>query len=376
MLQWSVDALLASGRVDEVVVVVPPDWVNAPPSYLMRRGVRVVAGGERRQDSVANGFDAVSAASDVVLVHDAARPFVSAAMIDGAIDAAAEIGAAIVAVPARDTVKWSPATAAEAGPDAGRLIARTLSRESIYLAQTPQAFRRRVLQEAIALGRQGVEVTDEAALVEQAGHPVRLVEGSVGNMKVTTAEDLVIAEALLNAKSTPSLSEQASAPALRVGSGYDLHRLVAGRPLVLGGVAIPFDRGLAGHSDADALCHAVTDAILGAASEGDIGQHFPDSDERWRGVSSIDLLRQAAAVVAGRGYRVVNIDATIIAERPKLGSFRDAMTSGLASAIGVEPSAVSVKAKTNEGVDAAGRGEAIAVHAVALLQRDRLTTGH
>ena len=158
---------------------------------------------------------------------------------------------------------------------------------------------------------------------------------------------------------------------MRVGSGYDLHRLVEGRPLILGGVAIPFDRGLAGHSDADALCHAVTDAILGAASQGDIGQHFPDSDTRWKGASSIDLLRRAAAIVAGVGYRVVNVDATIIAERPMLGPFRVSMASGLAAALGVESSAVSVKAKTNEGVDAAGRGEAIAVHAVALLQRDR-----
>jgi 2-C-methyl-D-erythritol 4-phosphate cytidylyltransferase/2-C-methyl-D-erythritol 2,4-cyclodiphosphate synthase len=372
MLQWSVDALLASGRVDEVVVAVPSDWVDAPPAYLRRPGVRVVAGGERRQDSVANGFDAVSTASEVVLIHDAARPFVSAAMIAGAIDAAAETGAAIVAMPARDTVKWSPATVPEADPAAGRVIARTLPRESIYLAQTPQAFRRRVLQEAVALGRQGVEVTDEAALVEQAGHPVRLVEGSVRNMKVTTAEDLVIAEALLNAESNPPQPGEASAPVLRLGSGYDLHRLVEGRPLILGGVAIPFDRGLAGHSDADALCHAVTDAILGAASQGDIGQHFPDSEERWRGASSIDLLRHAAAIVAGLGYRVVNVDATIIAERPKLGSFRDAMASGLASALGVGPFAISVKAKTNEGVDAVGRGEAIAVHAVALLQRDRV----
>jgi 2-C-methyl-D-erythritol 4-phosphate cytidylyltransferase/2-C-methyl-D-erythritol 2,4-cyclodiphosphate synthase len=244
-----------------------------------------------------------------------------------------------------------------------------MARESVFLAQTPQAFRRGVLAEAVALGRSGAEGTDEAALAEQAGHRVRIVVGSARNMKVTTADDLAIAEALAHGID-PQPAGDRGLPDMRVGSGYDLHRLVEGRPLILGGVAIPFDRGLAGHSDADALCHAVTDAILGAASQGDIGQHFPDSDTRWMGASSIVLLRRATAIVAGAGYRVVNVDATIIAERPTLGPFRAAMAAGLAAALGVEPSAVSVKSKTNEGVDAAGRGDAIAVHAVALLQRD------
>jgi len=249
-----------------------------------------------------------------------------------------------------------------------------MARESVFLAQTPQAFRREVLAEAIALGRAGAEGTDEAALAEQAGHRVRIVAGPARNMKVTTAEDLAMAEAMVRGPDRRSAGDDGR-PVIRVGSGYDLHRLVDGRPLVLGGVAIPFDRGLAGHSDADALCHAVTDALLGAASQGDIGQHFPDSDERWRGASSIDLLRRAAGIVASLGYRVVNVDATIVAERPMLGPYRAAMASGLASALGVEPSSVSVKAKTNEGVDAAGRGEAIAVHAVALIEQRAADSG-
>ena len=370
MLQWSVDALLASGRVHEVVVAVPAEWLAAPPSYLVRDGVRLVAGGERRQDSVANAFDAVSAASDVVLIHDAARPFVSAAMIGEAVAAASESGAAIVAVPASDTIKWSPSTPDDATA-AARTVERTLPRESVYLAQTPQAFRRDVLRDAVALGRRGVEATDEALLAERAGHTVRLVAGSRRNLKVTTPEDLVMAEALWNADSNATAAGASRDAGLRIGSGYDLHRLVDGRALILGGVVIPFERGLAGHSDADALCHAVTDAVLGAASMGDIGQHFPDTDGQWRGASSVDLLRRAVAMVGERGYRVVNVDATVVAERPKLGPFRPAMAAGLAGALGVEPSAVSVKAKTNEGVDAAGRGEAIAVHAVALLERVR-----
>jgi 2-C-methyl-D-erythritol 2,4-cyclodiphosphate synthase len=325
---------------------------------------------------VASGFDAVSGATDIVLVHDAARPFVDSETIERAIVAAAESGAAVVAVQARDTVKWSPADGSfrETGAiaRAHRVVERTMARESVFLAQTPQAFRREVLAEAVALGRSGAEGTDEAALAEQAGHRVRIVAGSARNMKVTTAEDLAMAEALVHGIDLRPVGDR-GLPVIRVGSGYDLHRLVEGRPLILGGVAIPFDRGLAGHSDADALCHAVTDAILGAASQGDIGQHFPNSDERWSGASSTNLLSRAAAIVAGLGYRVVNVDATVIAERPRLGPFRAAMAAGLAAALGVEPSAVSVKAKTNEGIDAAGRGEAIAVHAVALLQRDGVT---
>jgi 2-C-methyl-D-erythritol 4-phosphate cytidylyltransferase / 2-C-methyl-D-erythritol 2,4-cyclodiphosphate synthase len=375
MLQWSLEAFLACERVRDVVVVVPPEWIEAPPPCLLRQGVRLVAGGERRQDSVANGFDAVAESGDVVLIHDAARPFVTTVMIDRAIDAAAETGAAIVAVPARDTIKWSPAGASlhEPRPGGGpRVIERTLPRESIFLAQTPQAFRRGVLRDAVALGRSGVGGTDEASLAEQAGHTVQIVEGSARNIKVTTAEDLVIAEALLEAAldGTPRGSGPSRVPVFRIGSGYDLHRLVEGRPLILGGIPIPFDRGLAGHSDADALCHAVTDAVLGAASLGDIGQHFPDTDERWRGASSVDMLKHAVALAASRGFGTVNVDATIIAERPRLGPHRAAMACSLARALGVTESAVSVKAKTNEGVDATGRGEAIAVHAVALLQRD------
>lgn len=386
MLQWSIDAFLACDRVSEVVVVVPPEWVDALPDAVRVSGVRVVAGGDRRQDSVARGFDAVSTRSDVVLIHDAARPFVDAAMIDRAIDAAAETGAAIVAVSARDTIKWSPAETgiAAGGQPAGerRLIERTLPRESIFLAQTPQAFRRDVLRDAVALGRAGAEGTDEAALAEQAGHQVRLVEGSARNIKVTTAEDLIIAEALLkNDASTAEalLHSDADAdrqwggpsglPLVRIGSGYDLHRLVAGRPLILGGVTIPFDRGLDGHSDADVLCHAITDAILGGAAAGDIGQLFPDTDDRWRGASSVDLLRRAVDLVRTRGFRIVNLDATIIAERPKLWAHRASIVASLARVIGVPDSVVSVKAKTNEGEDATGRGQAIAVHAVVLLEQ-------
>jgi 2-C-methyl-D-erythritol 4-phosphate cytidylyltransferase/2-C-methyl-D-erythritol 2,4-cyclodiphosphate synthase len=362
ILQWSVEAFLACPRVDSVIVALPADVLADPPGYLARPRVRLVAGGERRQDSVARAVEAVAPEAEIVVIHDAARPLVSPDLIEATIAAAAEAGAAIAALAARDTVKRAaPADGTE------RVIEATLRREDIFLAQTPQAFRIGVLRDAVEQGRRGVEGTDEAVLAERAGYEVRLVEGSGRNVKVTTVEDLAIAEALVKAERDGGGSEGTRAPSLRVGTGYDLHRLAEGRPLVLGGVTIPFERGLAGHSDADVLAHAVTDAILGAASLGDIGQHFPDTDERWRGASSIDLLKRALDAVGRAGCRVVNVDATVIAERPKLGPHRAAIVASLAAALGVACDAVSVKAKTNEGVDAAGRGEAIAAHAVALL---------
>jgi 2-C-methyl-D-erythritol 4-phosphate cytidylyltransferase/2-C-methyl-D-erythritol 2,4-cyclodiphosphate synthase len=297
---------------------------------------------------------------------------------------------------ASDTVKWVPSAGA---PGGSRVVERTLARDSVFLAQTPQAFRRSVLADAVALGRAGAERTDEAALAEMARHRVRVVEGGRRNIKITTPDDLVIAGALITdmslaasdgrrpesapvgrGESEDQVAEDddgrsSRPPAVRVGSGYDLHRLVEGRPLVLGGVPLPFELGLAGHSDADVLSHAVTDAILGALALGDIGQHFPDTDPRWEGASSIDLLARVAAMAAERGFAISNVDATVIAERPKLGPFRAAVVERLCQALSVASGVVSVKAKTNEGVDATGRGEAIAVHAVVLLEQRAAGSG-
>jgi 2-C-methyl-D-erythritol 4-phosphate cytidylyltransferase/2-C-methyl-D-erythritol 2,4-cyclodiphosphate synthase len=363
ILQRTVDTFLACASVGEVIVALPHDLADKRPRYLDSPKVKVVPGGERRQDSVANGFDALSKDVEIVLVHDAARPLVDEATIERAIAAAASMGAAVAAVAASDTVKLS-----EHGEGA-RLVDRTLPRDTIFLAQTPQAFRREVLGQAVALGRSGVEATDEAALAERAGHRVQLVEGSRRNIKITTSDDLLLAEALVDGTGAPRAAAPRPSSVLRIGTGYDLHRLVEGRPLILGGVTIPFERGLAGHSDADVLAHAVTDAILGAASLGDIGRHFPDTDPRWKGASSMDLLARAVALLQQRGFAVVNVDATVVAERPKLGPHREAIIASLAGVLRLETGAVSVKAKTNEGVDATGRGEAIAAHAVALIQQ-------
>jgi 2-C-methyl-D-erythritol 4-phosphate cytidylyltransferase/2-C-methyl-D-erythritol 2,4-cyclodiphosphate synthase len=241
-------------------------------------------------------------------------------------------------------------------------ITETIPRETIYLAQTPQGFRRDVLSAAIEIGRSGVDATDEAALAERAGYHVHVVDGDPGNMKITTEEDLEVARRRMGGG-----PRRSSATLQVVGTGYDLHRLVEGRPLVIGGVTIPFERGALGHSDADVACHAATDAILGAAGLGDIGRHFPDSDRRWQDADSLALLRDAVRLVHEQGYEVGNLDITVILERPKIQDAIDEMRRRLAAALGVDFARVSVKGKTNEGVDAIGRGEAIAAQAVALL---------
>jgi len=349
ILQRSVDALLGHPRISDMVVALPPELAAQPPAYLRHREkpLIVVEGGARRQDSVARAFARIPPGAEIVVIHDAARPLVTADLIERTVAAAVAEGAAVAAVRATDTVKRGDAE--------GRVV-ETLPRDQVYLAQTPQAFRVGVLRDALALT---ADATDEAALAERAGHPVRLVEGEPSNVKITTPGDLSAAERVV----------AAGAPSIRIGQGYDLHRLVPGRPLVLGGVTIPFDLGLTGHSDADIVCHAVTDAVLGAAGLGDIGRHFPDTDARWQGADSVALLAAACALVRDAGYAVVNVDVTVIAERPKLAPHADIMRANLAGALGCAVAQVSVKAKTNEGVESMGTGTSMAAHAVALIAR-------
>jgi 2-C-methyl-D-erythritol 4-phosphate cytidylyltransferase / 2-C-methyl-D-erythritol 2,4-cyclodiphosphate synthase len=359
MLQHSVTAFVTHPRISDVIVVMPAEAAGLALTMVPGQGdparlnpVRMVAGGERRQDSVANAFDAVSSSADVVLIHDAARPFVTAELIDRTIDAAIAHGAAIAALQSRDTVKRV----------AGGVIRETIPRESVYLAQTPQGFRREVLAAAVAAGRSGVEATDEAALAERAGYRVHVVDGDPGNVKITTADDLEAARQRMQPRG-------GGAGVPRVGTGYDLHRLVEGRTLVIGGVVIPSDRGALAHSDGDVACHAATDAILGAASLGDIGRHFPDNDPRWKDADSLAMLREAARLVREQGHEIANVDVTVILERPKIKDVIEEMRTRMAAAMDIDRSCVSLKGKTNEGVDAVGRGEAIAAHAIALLQR-------
>jgi 2-C-methyl-D-erythritol 4-phosphate cytidylyltransferase/2-C-methyl-D-erythritol 2,4-cyclodiphosphate synthase len=347
ILKRSVDAYLDCELVSDVVVALPADVARRPPTYLRHRSklVTIVEGGERRRDSVAKAFARAPANADIVVIHDAARPLVADAVIRRTIAAAAESGAAIAALRARDTVK-------RVGD--GGTITATLPRDEIYLAQTPQAFHVQVLRDALAVPG---DATDEAMLAERAGHTVRVVEGDPRSIKITTPDDLEAASRML------AMAD----PFMRIGNGYDLHRLVVGRPLILGGVTIPFEKGLEAHSDGDVVAHAVTDAILGAAGAGDIGRHFPDTDPAWKDAHSLDLLGRAAAIVQGAGYFILNVDVTVIAQRPKLAPHLEAICANLARALHCRTSQVSVKGKTNEGMDSMGAGESIAAHAVALL---------
>jgi 2-C-methyl-D-erythritol 4-phosphate cytidylyltransferase/2-C-methyl-D-erythritol 2,4-cyclodiphosphate synthase len=361
LLERSVAAFARCDRVNEIIVATP---AGAGPGFLAGlaeaaggKPVRAVAGGARRQDSVANAFDAAPAHADVIVVHDAARAFVSGDLIARTIDAAAAAGAATAAMPSRDTVKR-----VARGGAPHMVVGETIPRDEIYLAQTPQAFRRAVLADAVRLGRSGAEATDEAMLAEQAGHAVRIVESDETNLKVTTQKDLTVAETIVKAE-----GQRQEAESMRVGIGYDLHRLVEGRPLVLGGVRIPFERGPYGHSDGDAICHALTDAVLGAIAAGDIGRHFPDTDPRWKDADSVFMLQAAVEMARERGFVVESADVVVMLERPRLAPHVAAIAAKMADTLGAAADRVSIKAKTNEGVDAVGRGEAVAVHALVVL---------
>ncbi|MEO6222073.1 MAG: 2-C-methyl-D-erythritol 4-phosphate cytidylyltransferase [Vicinamibacterales bacterium] len=353
MLQRSVAAFDAHPDVDELVVVLPAEWVGEAAALVgaTRARCQVVAGGERRQDSVRAGFAAVKDTARIVLVHDGARPFVSRAVIDRVLAAAEVTGAAVPAMQASDTVKRVGATTST---DGRRSVAETVPRNEVWLAQTPQGFRREVLATAIGESAKHGDATDEAQLVEWMGGEVQVVDGDAGNVKVTTGEDVARARA-------------AWAGPLRVGTGYDLHQLTAGRELLLAGEVIPGAPGPIAHSDGDVVCHALTDAILGAAGAGDIGQQFPDTDPRWKDAPGLDLLGRAVAKVQELGWTVVNVDVSVLLERPKLLPQVPAIRARLAEVLGVPLDAVSVKGKSNERMDAVGRGEAIASHAVVLL---------
>lgn len=357
LLVLALEALAAWEGLSGAVVVAPKADLERVRGLLEGAGVpkvlRVVAGGAERQDSVRLGLDALTEAEagDVVFVHDGVRPFPPAERFGELRDAASPDGA-LLAVACRDTLKRG---------SEGR-ASGTVDRVGLWQAQTPQAFPVGLLREA--LSRTAARGTDEASLVEALGHRPRLVPGDPRNLKVTTPEDLPLAEALWEAGRGAPMTHPPLP--LHIGHGFDVHRLVAGRRLVLGGVEIDHPLGLLGHSDADVLTHAVADACLGACALGDLGRHFPDTEARWKGASSLDLLARVAELAARRGLRVCRVDATLIAERPKVAPFVVEMESNLGRALGLPPGRVTVKATTTEGLGFEGRQEGISAHAVAL----------
>ncbi len=371
LLAYAVDALEACPQVGEIALVVSAALAERCRQVVQAAGWQKVsaicAGGAVRAASVRAGLAAVKGA-EWVLIHDAARPLLTPALVASGLAAAAGAVAAIAAVPVRDTIK-------RVRPD--HTVAHTVDRSQLWAAQTPQIFRRDTL--AAAFRRAGAaadDYTDEGVLLESQGIAVRLFPGDPANIKVTVPADVEVAAALLTSSGRATDHRPLTTPdeplATRVGTGYDIHRLVPGRRLVLGGVALehPEGKGLAGHSDADVVTHAIMDALLGAAGLPDIGQLFPNTDPAYRGVSSLELLRTVADKVRTQGWRIQNLDATVVAEAPRLATHLPAMCQALAAALMLCTSQINIKATSNEGVDAVGRGKAIAAHAIALLATD------
>ncbi len=348
VLAHSLAVFAAHRRVDAIRVVIHPDdralYEEAAAGFHLPEPAH---GGATRQDSVRLGLESLaSLGARRVLIHDAARPFVDAATIARVIDALDTAPGAVPAVAVADTLKRA----------AGGMVETTVPREGLWRAQTPQGFR---YDEILAAHRAvaGRELTDDAAVAEATGLPVAVVAGSEGNFKLTAEDDFRRAEAMIAAQSET-----------RVATGYDVHAFGPGDHVWLCGVKVPHERGLVGHSDADVALHALTDAVLGTIGAGDIGQHFPPSDPRWKGAASDQFLRHAVSLVAARGGRVLHVDVTIVCERPKVGPHRAAMTARLAEIVGIDASRCSVKATTTEGLGFTGRREGIAAQAACTVR--------
>lgn len=348
--------------IDRIVVVVPPDRITATRELLTRYNLvdraDVIGGGRRRMDSVKAGLETLDDSIEVVLVHDGARPLVSGDLIESCLHEAERHGAAIAAIPVKDTLKRG---------DAADLIVETVDRSGLWQAQTPQCAGRQLLLEAYdAAGEK--DFTDEAALLQHAGHSIRLVMGSETNLKITRPEDLRLAGSIVMQNTTDQdRVVQNRLVQNRLGHGFDAHRFALGRHLILGGVTIAHSMGLAGHSDADVVTHALCDAILGALGKGDIGRHFPDSSEEFKDIYSITLLERVAEIMSDEGYAIGNIDITIVCQAPRLAPHLTAMQEKLAAACRCPADRLNIKATTTEKMGFTGRLEGISCHAVTLL---------
>jgi 2-C-methyl-D-erythritol 4-phosphate cytidylyltransferase / 2-C-methyl-D-erythritol 2,4-cyclodiphosphate synthase len=365
VLRHSLELFLGIPEIRRVVVVLPADSVGRFERGLTpgeKERVAAVAGGGTRQQSVRNGLAALDPEEiQVVAIHDAARPLVLREVVLETLRAAALGSGAIACAPVKDTVK-------RAGED---FVEGTLERRTLWLAQTPQTFPLAMILEAHrAAAEDGFSGTDDSALCERLGFPVRIVPSDPGNLKLTDSSDLAYLEYRLHGNPAAGPEKREKKMDLRVGEGYDIHPLAEGRKLILGGVQIPCDKGLAGHSDADVLLHAITDALLGAAALGDLGAHFPDTDPAFKGADSGGLLLQVKELLDGHGYFVLNVDATVIAEYPRLAPYIPEMRGRIAGILALDPDRVSVKATTHEGLGTLGRGEGIASSAVVLIGRD------
>ncbi|MBR5045253.1 MAG: 2-C-methyl-D-erythritol 2,4-cyclodiphosphate synthase [Oscillospiraceae bacterium] len=345
VFERSVCAFCGSPEIDAVVAVARGDLIGQISSWKDRypKLFAVVEGGETRSLSARAGVQASPQDTEYFAIHDAARPFVTEEVIRKTVQAAREYGAAAPALPVTDTIKYT---------DENGFSVSTPDRRRLYAVATPQVFRADLYRELIFSAE---DRFDDCQLFEDKGYPVKLVENDRANFKITTPEDIERARM------------QTGAGSVRTGHGYDVHRLVPGRRLVLGGVEIPWEKGLLGHSDADVLLHAVCDAVLGAAALRDIGYHFPDTDPAFEGADSMKLLRECGRMVREKGFRVGSVDSTVICQRPRLAEHIPEMIDNISKALDIPADSVNVKATTEEGLGFTGSGEGIAAHAVALL---------
>ena len=352
VVEWSLAAFLQIEEIEKIVLVLTPENVKEHGARLSSDRVKVVEGGDTRMESVRNGFKEVPEEAEVVAVHDGARPLVTQAIIRATLDEAFESGAALPAVPVKDTLK--KVTSKQLW------ISATPVRSSFWAAQTPQCYRRDILEEALERFAHEKNATDESQLVEKAGHKVKIVPSTYDNFKITTPEDLTMAEALLEERSGGRLRTA-------VGFGFDIHRLAAGRELWLAGVKVEHDKGLLGHSDGDAVLHAAGDAILGALGAGEIGLMFPPDNPRIKDIASADIIAAVMAKLITAGGALSHLDVTLIAEEPKMRPHYERFKASLAALFSIPIERVNLKAKSHEGLDSIGRGEAIACNAVATL---------
>lgn len=358
VLWYTIRQTIASKTVTEIIIVAAAGEVAAirriSDSFSTEKPIRIVIGGKERQDSVFAGLQAVAAKADIVAIHDGARPLARAELFDDAVQALKNCDGVIYGVAVKDTIKQV---------DRQSAVTATIDRSTLRAIQTPQVFPKQLLLDGYAMARKkGRIVTDDAMLVEFMGKKVIVLPGDYRNIKLTTVEDIVPIKAYMGCSRT-----------MRIGFGYDTHRLVEGRKLILGGVEIPYYLGLLGHSDADVLIHAVMDALLGAAGLRDIGTYFPDNDDLLKNISSILLLGRVKDILEKNGYKAHNIDVTLIADKPKIMPYVPEMCLNIRRALGIAEADVSVKATTNEGLGFIGREEGMVAQAVAtIVSREEL----
>lgn len=370
MLEYSVETISKNNKIEGIVVVCLSNYIQTVRELLKKYDLvkYVVPGGMLRQDSVRKGVLKVPEEVEFIMVHDAARPFVSSDIVDRSIDTALEKGSCVVCIGVNDTVKR-----VENG-----FIKETLDRKSIFLAQTPQIFRRKDLLDAFenAVAKRYI-FTDESSLMEFQGMNPFMILGDASNIKVTYPEDLLLTDRAVNNLEPLCAQEETNEDKIFkkelnyfVGIGEDIHSFDKERPLYLGGVLIPFDKGLRGHSDADVLLHALIDALLGASGMDDIGTLFPDTDPKYQGISSLTLLNNVSALILDKGFKIQNIDMIIFAESPKIRPYKDEIISTISNTLSVDKRIVNLKGKTSEGLGFIGREEGIWAKAVVLLIKE------